>query len=326
MREGLLWIQEGRQDNKNSRKNKTDSNWNKFMLVALMRQLARLPLSWIQATGGVLGWAVYFLSPSYAARLRDNLLLSAIWQDESDYQGILRRNIAESGKAGAELIPIWFRPATEVCKWVVSADSLALVEAAERRGKGIIYLTPHLGCFDIAALWLASRSPITVLYRPPKIQSLQPLIEAGRGRDRVSLAPATLGGVRLLLKALRRHEAIGILPDQVPGRGEGVWADFFGRPAYTMTLVGKLAQASGATIILTAAVRLKSGAGYAIHFSGLTEDISGEDGVRTINAAIERLVRLEPGQYLWSYNRYKVPAGASAPETRDAVRGARGAR
>lgn len=325
MREGLLWIQEGRQDNKNSRKNKTDSNWNKLMLVGLMRQLAKLPLPWIQAIGGMLGWAVYFLSPSYAARLRDNLLQSAIWQDESDYQGILRRNIAESGKAGAELIPIWFRPATEVRKWVVTTDSLALVEAAERRGKGIIYLTPHLGCFDIAALWLANRSPITVLYRPPKIQSLQPLIEAGRGRNRVSLAPATLGGVRLLLKALRRHEAIGILPDQVPGRGEGVWADFFGRPAYTMTLVGKLAQASGATIILTTAVRLQGGAGYAIHFSALTDDISGEDGVRIINAAIERLVRLEPGQYLWSYNRYKVPAGASAPETTDAVRGTRGA-
>ena len=148
MRERLLWIQEGRQDNKNSRKNKTDSNWNKFMLVALMRQLARLPLSWIQATGGMLGWAVYFLSPSYAARLRDNLLLSAIWQDESDYQGILRRNIAESGKAGAELIPIWFRPANEVRKWVKGSTP------------------PSRACLRLPESRTAATLPVAALTRP----------------------------------------------------------------------------------------------------------------------------------------------------------------
>jgi Kdo2-lipid IVA lauroyltransferase/acyltransferase len=129
----------------------------------------------------------------------------------------------------------------------------------------------------------------------------------------VQLAPANLGGVRLLLKALRRGEAVGILPDQVPGGGEGIWVDFFGRPAYTMTLAGKLAQATGATILLTAAIRLPDGAGYAIHFSEFVGNPAGEDGVRALNAAIEDTVRLEPSQYLWSYNRYKVPAGVAPP-------------
>jgi KDO2-lipid IV(A) lauroyltransferase len=156
------------------------------------------------------------------------------------------------------------------------------------------------------------------------MKALQPLIEAGRGRDRVRLAPATLGGVRLLLKALRRGEAVGILPDQVPGNGEGVWAEFFGRPAYTMTLVGKLAESTGATILMAAAVRLPDGAGYAIHFSKFDEDPSGKDGPRALNAAIERMVKLEPSQYLWSYNRYKVPSGATAPEGGDEGRGPRG--
>ncbi len=186
---------------------------------------------------------------------------------KKDYQRILRRNIAESGKAATELIPVWFRPVAPVVRLIVRAEPIGLVEDAERRERGVIYLTPHLGCFDAAALWAAQRRPITVLYRPPKMKALQPLIEAGRGRDRVQLAPANLGGVRLLLKALRRGEAVGILPDQVPGTGEGVWADFFGRPAYTMTLVGKLAQATGATILMAAAVRLPDGAGYAIHFT-----------------------------------------------------------
>jgi Kdo2-lipid IVA lauroyltransferase/acyltransferase len=288
------------------------------MFIGLLRQLAKLPLSWIHALGGALGWVVYFLSPKYSARLRANLLQSGLWQDEKDYQRILRRNIAESGKAAIELIPVWFRPVAQALQLVVRAEPHALLEAAERRERGVIYLTPHLGCFDAAALWLAQRRPITVLYRRPKMKVLQPLIEAGRGRDRVRLAPASLGGVRLLLKALRRGEAVGILPDQVPGGGDGNWADFFGRPAYTMTLVGKLVEVTGASVIMIAAVRLPDGAGYVIHFSQFEGNLSGDGGTRALNAAIERLVNLEPSQYLWSYNRYKAPSGAKAPEGRDA--------
>jgi Kdo2-lipid IVA lauroyltransferase/acyltransferase len=284
------------------------------MLIGLLRQLAKLPLSWIHAVGGALGWVVYFLSDKYAARLRANLQQSGLWRDEKDYQRILRRNIAESGKAGTELITVWFRPVAPALRLVVSAEPIALVEAAEQRGRGLIYVTPHLGCFDAAALWVAQRRPITVLYRPPKMRALQPLIEAGRGRDRVRLAPANLGGVRLLLKALKRGEAVGILPDQVPAEGEGVWADFFGRPAYTMTLAGKLAESTGATILMTAAVRLPGGAGFALHFREFDGMTSGEGSARDLNAAIERLVKLEPSQYLWSYNRYKVPDGVKPPD------------
>ena len=291
------------------------------MLIGLLRLLAKLPLSWIHAVGGALGWIVYFLSDKYASRLRANLLQSGLWRDEKDYQRILRRNIAESGKAGTELIPVWFRPVAPAVRLVVRAEPIALVEAAERRERGVIYLTPHLGCFDAAALWAAQRRPITVLYRAPKMKALQPLIEAGRGRDRVRLAPANLAGVRLLLKALRRGEAVGILPDQVPGNGEGVWADFFGRPAYTMTLAGKLAQATGATILMAAAVRLANGAGFAIHFTEYDGQVSGENSARDFNAAIERVVAIEPAQYLWSYNRYKVPAGVTPPETTGHDRG-----
>lgn len=289
-----------------------------------MRLLARAPLSWIHAAGAASGWIVYLLSPSYAARLRDNLLQSGVWRDEAEYQRLLHENIAESGKAGTELIPVWFRSVPEARKLVVSVQSLSLVEEAERRAKGIIYLTPHLGCFDVAALWLAQRSPITVLYRPPKMQSLHPLMEIGRGRDRVHLAPVSLTGVRRLLQALRRNEAIGILPDQVPGAGEGAWADFFGRLAFTMTLVGRLVEATGATVIMTAAERLPKGRGYSLDFTLVEDDLSGQQGVRRLNAAIEQWVRRCPAQYLWSYNRYKTPAGAPPPDACAFTKGAPG--
>jgi Kdo2-lipid IVA lauroyltransferase/acyltransferase len=98
----------------------------------------------------------------------------------------------------------------------------------------------------------------------------------------------------------------------VPGAGEGTWADFFGRPAYTMTLVTRLQQATGAAVVMGYAERLKDGRGYRLHAEELSAAELDEAG---LNRAIERLVRRCPEQYLWSYNRYKVPAGAAPPGT-----------
>jgi KDO2-lipid IV(A) lauroyltransferase len=82
-----------------------------------------------------------------------------------------------------------------------------------------------------------------VLYRPPKQAWLQPLIEVRPRRGEPAPGAGRPRRRARLLKALKRHEAVGMLPDQVPGTGEGVWADFFGRPAYTMTLAARLTEA-----------------------------------------------------------------------------------
>jgi KDO2-lipid IV(A) lauroyltransferase len=155
--------------------------------------------------------------------------------------------------------------------------------------------------------------PITVLYRPPKLKWLEPLMRAGRSRGYGKLAPTTLGGVRQLLRALRAGEAVGLLPDQVPGNGEGLWAEFFGRQAYTMTLVGKLQRATGCAVILAFARRLPGGRGFRLELRAVPDDLSGTAGARRLNAALEALIRGCPEQYLWSYNRFKVPAGAEPP-------------
>ena len=139
----------------------------------------------------------------------------------------------------------------------------------------------------------------------------------GRERSQMRLARTDVSGVRLLYKALKRGEAIGLLPDQVPGKGEGEWAEFFGRPAYTMTLVGRLIESTGAIAMMTYVVRLPKGEGYDIHFAPL-EFVSGLPVTRQINAALEEIVRAYPAQYLWSYNRYKIPHGVQFSDvTRD---------
>ena len=145
-----------------------------------------------------------------------------------------------------------------------------------------------------------------MLYRPPKLKWLERLILKGRTRTGITLAEANASGVRKLMQALKRGEAIGILPDQIPKAGEGEWADFFGKPAYTMTLASKLAEKTGATIIMAFGERLKHGTGYAIHLTKV-------DSIATtaqLNHAIEQQIAQQPSQYLWSYNRYKVRSHA----------------
>lgn len=275
-------------------------------MVVLFRFLSYLPLPLLHALGALLGWLVWALSPRYRRNLKKNL-------DQAGLAGAQAGAIAEAGKSLLELPKIWLRPQAEVVARVREVTGWEWVEAAWVRGGGIVFLTPHLGCFEITAQYYAARRPMTVLYRRPKQDWLVPLIEQGRGAH-LRLAPADLSGVRRLLKALRRDEAVGMLPDQVPGNGEGIWLPFFGRPAYTMTLSARLAD-GGATVLLAYAERLPSGTGYHLHISPPRRPLTGslEDRSAQINGELEALIAQCPQQYLWGYNRYKVPAGVDLP-------------
>lgn len=267
----------------------------------LFRLLARLPLAVLHNLGAVAGWLAYWLSPAYRRHLRENTALAGV--------GALRgAAVAEAGKTLFELPKLWLRPQDEVVARVAKVSGWELVEAAWREGRGILFLTPHLGCFEVTAQYYAKHRPITVLYRRPKQSWLGPLIEAGRGAN-LKLAPADVSGVKKLLKALKAGEAVGMLPDQAPKEGEGVWAPFFGRPAYTMTLAARLAQ-TGATVVLAYAERLHYGAGYHLRLFAPVGPLATPADV---NREIERLVMQCPEQYLWGYNRYKKPAGAMTP-------------
>lgn len=282
------------------------------MLLGLARLAAALPLSVLHALGALLGRIVYLAAPRYRHYVRANLR-AAGYADGA----LLSRAIAEAGKAVLELPAVWLRPHATVAAWVVQVSGWDLVEAALARRRGIIFLTPHLGCFEITAQYYAYRAPdhapLTALYRSPKKKALEPLMLAGRDRPNLRVAGTDLRGVRILLRALKQGEAVGILPDQAPGVGEGEWAEFFGRPAYTMTLAGRLAENSGAQVILAYAERLPRGRGYHLKVSAMPPPLAGESQARTLNRALEGLIRSCPAQYIWGYNRYKVPAGASAP-------------
>jgi KDO2-lipid IV(A) lauroyltransferase len=282
------------------------------MLTPFLQCCARMPLAVLHFFGAGLGWLVYGLSPTYRRRCRENLRISGLYHDDDAGRRLLHAAVAEAGKGITELCKVWFGRDDEIAQLVV-CDDWPVIEAAQRAGKGVIFLTPHLGCFEISALYGAQRLPLTVLYRPPKRAALESIMRAGRMRGHLTLAPASLKGVRLLYKALQRGEAIGVLPDQAPGVGEGEWADFFGRPAYTMTLITRLQKTSGAAVIMAFAERLAQGRGYRLHL----QPVNGPLDPPALNRAVEAIVSTCPAQYLWGYNRYKVPAGAKEPVMRD---------
>lgn len=278
------------------------------MLVRLFRLLSLLPLNVLHWLGAGLGWLVYLCAPTYRRRLRGNLA-------RAGHAAVRRPAIAEAGKSILELAFVWCAKPRRVLR-TAQVENWPVAQAALDSGSGVIFLTPHLGCFEIIAQAIAARIPLTALYRPPRKNVLKPLMEGARARHNLLLAPANLGGVRTLLKALKQGGAIGLLPDQVPQNGEGVWADFFGTPAYTMTLPAKLQQMTGATIILSYAQRLPGGRGFVVRFvpcaplAGATPQLRAQ----ALNRAMEELIANCPAQYFWSYNRFKTPAGVAPPE------------
>lgn len=270
------------------------------------RFFSHWPLWALHTLGHAAGWLAWLLSSVYRRRFMDNARQAGFGF------GQVAPAIGHAGAMSAELPRLWLgRPAP--VRW--RGDQV--VEQAYASGRGVLFLTPHLGCFEITAQALASRfsgtyGPLTVLYRPARQAGLARVMESARNRPGLEAVPTTLAGVRQMIKALRSGHAVGLLPDQVPPEGMGLWAPFFGKPAYTMTLGARLALQTGAQVVLIWGERLPWGRGYRLHASLLGHELSPELEVAVvqINQAMERLVRDCPAQYLWGYARYKGPRSA----------------
>jgi KDO2-lipid IV(A) lauroyltransferase len=285
-------------------------------LRLLLRFLAWLDLPANHRLGALAGRLVYRLSPRYRLRALENLRTAAIAPGDEALRRLALDNAAEIGRGASELAWALFRPVEEVAGLVKDLDGWETVERLRAQGRPLIFVTPHLGGYDIAGRYLWSRLPIMAMYRPHKLGWLDEVIREGRNRgaapDGSNVAPATMAGVRMLLRHLRKGGCTVILPDQVPGEGDGEWVDFFGRPAYTMTLTGRLQEASGAAIVFCFAERLAGSAGFRLRLRAREEPLPADRAAaaRAVNAGVEELIRLAPAQYLWGYNRYKRPAGA----------------
>lgn len=259
----------------------------------------------LHALGAFLGWLAFLLSPTYRRRFLGNAAQAGYAPAQ------VRPAIAQAGRMVGELPRLWFGAMPPVA-W----EHAELIRSLRAEGRGIVFLTPHLGCFEVTARSYAQLfGPITVLFRPPRKAWLRELVGTARSRPNLSAAPTTLAGVRQMLRALKAGDAVGLLPDQVPPQGLGVWAPFFGREAYTMTLPARLVQQTGAALLLVWGERLPGGRGYQVHVRRLAGQLAHDprEAAAQVNAEMERMVRAGPGQYLWGYARYKQPREDIAP-------------
>ncbi len=278
-------------------------------LTGLLRLTAALPLPLAHRIGSMLGWLLW----RFPNRLRwiaaRNLSLCFPESDSVERERLLRRNLVETGKLFLELGPLWLWPGARVLDLVrapvVGEEALS---AAVRQQRGAILITPHLGAWEMAGLYYSSRYPLNILYRPSRL-GLDELSRRGRGRLGGKVVATDSSGIRTLVAALRKGEALGILPDQDPGDEGGVFAPFFGIAASTMTLVSRLALKTGAPVFLTWAERLPRGRGFLVHLRELPE-VAGAaslgESVAALNQGVEAAIRTLPAQYLWTYKRFKT--------------------
>ena len=278
------------------------------MLLILFRALSLLPLGWLQALGRIGGLVIYSLPGRYRQRLQTNAR-QAGYSDPA----FARRAAAEAGALIMELPRVWFK--TRECLQRVTGSQESILAQALASGRGVLFLTPHLGSFEMSARHGARYQPLTVMYRPPRQARLGPLMAAARNAAGVKAVPANRQGVREFLRALKSGEAVGMLPDQVPREGDGVWAPFFGREAFTVTLPGKLAAATHAVVIVAACERLPNGQGWRMHYQQVPEPLPDDprEQATLFNRTMESLIAKFPEQYLWGYHRYKRPRHAPSP-------------
>ncbi|MGE5153357.1 MAG: lysophospholipid acyltransferase family protein [Bdellovibrio bacteriovorus] len=278
---------------------------------ALVGLIARLPLALIHRLGTGVGW----IAARWPNRQRRNALINiglCLPQLTTQEQIRLRdRNLQEFGKTYLEIGYLWLRPVDQVLGLVREVRGAELLRRVP--GRGLIVLSPHIGAWELAGLYLAAQGPTAIFYKPQKY--LDDLILAARRRSGAELAPITTKGIRVLVQALERGDYVGILPDQEPKADKGaVFAPLFGIPAFTMLLVNRLTRRTGAPVIFLFAERLGVGEGFRIHCLPAPEGIDSEDdevAAAALNRGIEQCVAVCPEQYVWPYKRFRRrPEGA----------------
>lgn len=280
-----------------------------FLFKLTLNAIAALPLGLAQGFGGFLGLLAYVGSSQYRTFFKAHYFAVAA------QNGFVARPwsaACASGMLFSDSLWIWRNPQkalrlTEIENW-------ELVEKAIQERHGLVMLTPHLGGFEIIPRVLAQHFPATILYRPARQDWLNAVVEEGRAYPNMHFVPTNLQGVRQMTRALTRGEAIGILPDQVPSGGDGIWAALFGRPAYTTTLPARLANRHHTPVIMFTAKRKGLGQGWlmqATRLKAFSDDAS--TACQELNQAIEEAILIAPEQFIWAYNRYKHPSGAELP-------------
>lgn len=283
-----------------------------WLLKSLLTLIGWLPLRWAGAVGAAAGRLAGLRDDRSLRNARINLALCFPESPEEERERPTRQNLAETGRALAEMVRIWIGAPRD---WAALLDDNGYSQACRtllERGRGLIIALPHLGNWELIAYRTTPIVATTALYRPPRMAFMDGWMRQGRARSGLVPVPIDRQGLKALHSALQRGEAVAILPDQVPkaAGASGVVAPFFGRPALTMTLVNRLVRRHGTPVLFCYAVPDGASGRYRIHHFTGDPDIgaaSAELAAAALNRDVERCARAFPAYYQWTYRRFEMP-------------------
>ena len=289
------------------------------LLYLTAKAFAGLPWPWLRALADAIGawWRWRDARMSKVARRNLELAYPELLpgQRAELHAGILRTTARQT----LETLRFWTLSHADNLALIRETQGIELFDAAVAAGRGLIVAAPHYGNWELLNQWLAWRTPLAILYAPPESavgEAFLNRVRAAHGdADRVTQVRAEGPAIRQLFKLLKDGGVTGILPDQQPKAGDGEFAPFFGIPALTMTLLPRLAQRTGATVLFGYCERIgdsSEGPVFALRFEAAPADIAdAEAGVAALNTAVERIARRDPAQYQWTYKRYSIPPQGS---------------
>ena len=202
--------------------------------------ILRILLALFHSIGVFFGLFAYLLSANYRNKTINNYKLFCISESiKFKYIDCILNSI-EVGKTVSEQLLFLFLTKKTIIKLIRTIKGIESIHNINLSKKNIIFITPHIGCFEIIPLYLSTINPICVMYKKSKIKVVELLFKKIRVRSNIETIPANFHGLKKLLKLLKTNYFFGLLPDQVPKAGEGEWAPFFKKQAYTMNLLKKI--------------------------------------------------------------------------------------
>ncbi|WP_313252448.1 lauroyl acyltransferase [Stenotrophomonas sp.] len=277
--------------------------------------LTHLPWSWQRTLADTVAWLWGGIDARESRVTRRNLELAYPELGADQRRRLHRQILRTTARQALETLYLWTHdPADNLARHLKQRNGQALYDAALASGKGVIVIAPHYGNWELLNQWLAERGPIAIVYAPPENPVGDEFLQLCRGGDNVRQVRAEGPAVRQLFKVLKDGGATGILPDQQPKNGDGEFVPFFGVQALTMTLVNRLAERTGATLLYAWCERIGPDLEFALHVEPAEPAIADADlptAVATLSAGIERIARRDPAQYQWTYKRYTLrPPGS----------------
>lgn len=285
--------------------------------IAFIKLMSLFSLKMARNIGKLLGYCIYLSKGRLFHTTQTNLKLCFPDMSGERRRELARLSLLNTGMTAAEGGAVWLWPTHRIIRQIQQIEGESLLQEARAAGKGLVIIGPHHGNWELLGLYLSTLGKCSQLFLPPRNKALGKLVYQARSRGGAAMYPANSKGVAAVLGALKKGEMTGILPDQVPGPGGGEFAPFFGQPAYTMTLIPRLLQKTGARALLAYTKRTQEG--FKLVFREPDKHVYAEHmptAVKGLNLSVEMAALDSPEQYQWEYKRFRYqPEGRQEPYT-----------